>query len=189
MAIQTWGSGGTVSDVATIISHPDYDSGTTNNDVAILKLSTPIEESDLIKYITLPEAGSDPAAGVDAVVAGWYVLLCPNLHIHHMLTAKCRGSRGSGVPDTNALQKVTVPIVSREECNTLYSGRITDGMICAGFDEGGKDSCQGDSGGPLTDPSGALIGIVSWGQGCALPDYPGVYTHVANYVDFINSNA
>lgn len=100
-----------------------------------------------------------------------------------------RGSRGSGVPDTDALQKVTVPIVSREDCNSKYSGAVTEGMICAGFTEGGKDSCQGDSGGPLTDPSGTLIGIVSWGQGCALPNYPGVYAHVGNYVDFINSNA
>ena len=57
-------------------------------------------------------------------------------------------------------------------------------MICAG--EEGRDSCQGDSGGPMVDSEGLLIGIVSWGQGCADKDYPGVYTEVSAYITWIN---
>lgn len=64
-----------MSSIASVTNHPEYDAGATNNDVSVLKLSTPIPESDTIKYISLAEAGSDPAAGIDAVVAGWYVSL------------------------------------------------------------------------------------------------------------------
>jgi trypsin len=60
-------------------------------------------------------------------------------------------------------------------------------MICAGLDAGGKDSCQGDSGGPIVDAStGTLIGAVSWGTGCALAAFPGVYAHVGSLRDFID---
>ena len=56
-------------------------------------------------------------------------------------------------------------------------------MICAGIGE--KDSCQGDSGGPLVDVNRYLVGIVSWGEGCARDGYPGVYTEVAHFVEWI----
>lgn len=60
-------------------------------------------------------------------------------------------------------------------------------MICAGLDAGGKDSCQGDSGGPIVDAStGALIGLVSWGTGCALAAFPGVYAHIGSLREFID---
>ena len=60
-------------------------------------------------------------------------------------------------------------------------------MICAGLEEGGKDSCQGDSGGPLVSGN-VLAGIVSWGYGCAVAGYPGVYTEVAHFSNWINQN-
>ena len=63
---------------------------------------------------------------------------------------------------------------------------ISNQMICAGVTSGGKDSCQGDSGGPLVDASKTLVGIVSWGYGCARPNLPGVYTRVAAVLSFIN---
>jgi trypsin len=62
-------------------------------------------------------------------------------------------------------------------------------MICAGEPQGGKDSCQGDSGGPLMDAATKIIiGIVSWGIGCAEAGKPGVYTRLGNYIDFVNMN-
>jgi len=76
--------------------------------------------------------------------------------------------------------KVSVPIVDRETCQRHMHRAVTDRMICAGYlNRGGKDACQGDSGGPLTVDS-ILYGIVSWGYECADPNYPGVYTNIAN---------
>jgi trypsin len=57
-------------------------------------------------------------------------------------------------------------------------------MICAAVAGGGKDACQGDSGGPLA-VEGVLVGIVSWGVGCAEPLYPGVYSNVATLKSFV----
>ncbi len=84
----------------------------------------------------------------------------------------------------------SLPLVLRASCNgpLAYDGRITNNMICAGVQAGGMDSCQGDSGGPLTvstTTTPKLAGIVSWGDGCARPNKVGVYTRVANYVDWV----
>lgn len=77
------------------------------------------------------------------------------------------------------LHFVDVQLVSFVKCFRKYNGRITRRMICAGYDEGGKDSCQNDSGGPLIF-QGKQLGIVSWGYKCADGKYPGVYTNVAD---------
>jgi len=89
----------------------------------------------------------------------------------------------------NLLRKVDIPVVSNKVCAEAYGdGSIADSMLCAGFDQGGMDSCQGDSGGPLfTSNPFTLVGIVSWGYGCAEAGYPGVYTRVADFIEFIES--
>uniref|UniRef100_A0A8C7E1L9 Peptidase S1 domain-containing protein n=1 Tax=Naja naja TaxID=35670 RepID=A0A8C7E1L9_NAJNA len=92
-------------------------------------------------------------------------------------------SEGVNYPDF--LQCLYAPILSDEECKAAYPGQISENMVCVGYLEGGKDSCQGDSGGPVAC-DGFLQGIVSWGVGCALPGYPGVYTKVCKYVDWIH---
>ena len=93
------------------------------------------------------------------------------------------------------LKYVSVPLIPNENCTTPHTAYdtslITSNMICAGYLEGGKDSCQGDSGGPLMVPnneSAVVYGIVSFGYGCAQPDAPGVYSRVANYINWIQSN-
>jgi secreted trypsin-like serine protease len=85
--------------------------------------------------------------------------------------------------------KVEVPYVDEKTCEDDYTGyTISEKMICAG--EKGKDSCQGDSGGPLVaydeNNSPVLVGVVSWGIGCAYEGYPGVYARVSAFVDWIN---
>jgi trypsin len=111
---------------------------------------------------------AEPYAGHNSVVTGWGTL----------------SSGSSSLP--SRLQVATVPIVSREECDASYSayGGITENMICAAVEGGGKDACQGDSGGPLV-VDGLLAGLVSWGAGCAEPLYPGVYSNVASLRSFV----
>uniref|UniRef100_A0A8C3GJD7 trypsin n=1 Tax=Cairina moschata TaxID=8855 RepID=A0A8C3GJD7_CAIMO len=104
-----------------------------------------------------------------------------------VLSPKTKPKTVTALPAANypeLLQCLKAPILSNQECQDAYPGEITSNMICIGFLEGGKDSCQGDSGGPVVC-NGELQGIVSWGIGCALKGYPGVYTKVCNYVDWI----
>lgn len=78
--------------------------------------------------------------------------------------------------------------MSRTQCRAVYGSQLTDRMWCAGVDAGGKDSCQGDSGGPVVDASSTLVGLVSWGDGCARAGTPGVYARVGSFISFINAN-
>ena len=98
-------------------------------------------------------------------------------------------SGASGLPDD--LQWVAVPTVTNAQCNQAYNG-ITDSMICAGLPTGGKDSCQGDSGGPFIcrndDGKAVLTGVVSFGIGCALADYPGVYARTTAVLQWVKDN-
>lgn len=142
-----------------------------DSDVAVWKLATAIPTSSTISYATVPASGSDPAAGTTLTVAGW-------------------GTTSSGGSSPTALRKVDVPVVSRTTCRQNYSvSEITENMFCAGLTAGGKDSCQGDSGGPIVDSSSRqLVGVVSWGEGCAAAGKPGVYARVDTLLSFINAN-
>ena len=95
-------------------------------------------------------------------------------------------TEGTGPEDT--FQKVDVPVLGDAYCEKAYAseGYTADGEICAGYEEGGKDSCQGDSGGPLV-LNGRLFGVVSWGVGCADAGNPGVYAEVATYAAELQS--
>ncbi|KAM5236962.1 kallikrein-12-like [Ctenodactylus gundi] len=90
-------------------------------------------------------------------------------------------------PFPDRLQCLNLSIVSHEACRTVFPGRITDNMVCAGGVEG-KDACQGDSGGPLVC-GGVLQGLVSWGSvgPCGQRGIPGVYTNICKYVDWIQT--
>lgn len=88
-----------------------------------------------------------------------------------------------------SLQKAEVRLVNQSVCSTLLEGKITNSMLCAGILKGGVDACQGDSGGPLsiTEASGRIVqaGVVSWGEGCARKNKPGVYTRVTKLRSWI----
>lgn len=162
-------SGGTTVGVSSIAVHPDYDAQNVNNDIAILTLDEELKYGDGIAAVKLPTSSSLPSAGTIGTITGWGAL-----------------KEGGNVSPT--LQFVDVPVVDKKTCSSDYQGfnEITDSMLCAGEEEGGKDGCQGDSGGPFVS-DGVLIGITSWGNGCARAGYPGVYSSPAYFRDFIES--
>jgi secreted trypsin-like serine protease len=162
---------GTRHDVASIAVLKAWDPVTFDNDVAIWRLTAPATG---VTLATLASAAGAP--GVKLLATGW-------------------GALTQGGQRPVDLMKVQVPVVEQTNCNDAnsYNGAVTDRMICAGLDQGEKDTCQGDSGGPLTggDGNNVLNGITSWGQGCAQPNLFGVYTNVAHPVirEFIERNS
>lgn len=158
------GSDGAVTPVGDIWIHPDYTDATAGSDVSVLTLSKDIPNAQPIELAT----ADDPsyAEGTDATALGW-------------------GATSEGGETSDTLKQVTVPVTSDQTCSSAYPEYKSDAMVCAGVEEGGKDSCQGDSGGPLI-AGDKLIGVVSWGQGCAQPGFPGVYSRVGSYADLIS---
>ena len=158
--------------VAAINNHPDYNSGTLQNDIAVIELSSsvPLDMYPHIKPACLPEPGATFPG--QAVVSGW-------------------GTVGSGSYLNSWLHEVDVTVFSDGDCGSMNSAMTPD-MLCAGLKEGGKDACQGDSGGPLvaSDPmrygAMSLIGVVSWGYGCAGVDALGIYSEVSHFTDWLN---
>ncbi|XP_047115560.1 trypsin-1-like [Schistocerca piceifrons] len=153
--------------------HRHYDSSNYNNDIALIRLSEPVKIEGDLRTVCMPTKGHS-FTGEQGLVTGWGV------------------TKPLGQPSSQ-LREVTVPIMANSECRKTAYGqqRITENMMCAGYPEGKKDSCQGDSGGPLHIKNNTLhhlVGVVSWGEGCAQPNYPGVYTRVNRYITWITRN-
>ncbi|GBL72287.1 Serine proteinase stubble [Araneus ventricosus] len=158
------------------VVHPRYNFFTYENDLALVQLEEAIdpEKYPHISPICLPPI-EESLVGKNATVTGWGRL-----------------SEGGILP--SILQEVQVPIISNEKCKNMFlaAGRheyIPDIFMCAGFEEGGRDSCQGDSGGPLQIQADEgywyLAGIISWGIGCAEPNMPGVCTRISKFKDWV----
>jgi len=159
-------------EIAEIINHPDYKNHRSylESDYAILRLANPVPFTKKVSPACLPANLSATYAGVLATTTGWGRLI-----------------DGGSSPDV--LQEVDVTVMTNAKCKTAYGDFITSNMVCAA--DTGKDSCQGDSGGPIIAPENgrqALIGVVSWGWGCADPRYPGVYARVTDQMDWIVAN-
>lgn len=93
----------------------------------------------------------------------------------------------SGGPVSETLQHVQVWTVNQNTCRQRYGSVLTDRMLCSGWlDVGGRDQCQGDSGGPLIH-NGVIVGVCSWGAGCALAYYPGVNARVSSFTNWITT--
>ncbi len=152
--------------VNNIYSHTAYNSHTTNNDIALIELEHSVDSATI--DLATPEVLDSVRVGNKLHVAGWG-----------------NTSTTDRVYPT-VLQQVDLEYVDRATCQNLsgnYSN-VSDDGICAGYYWGGKDSCQGDSGGPLiVDDNGInkLLGVVSWGDGCAQPNAYGVYANVAHF--------
>lgn len=174
------GSGGQIRSVSQIIRYSGYVTPEQGKDIALLKLSSPLDLTDpgahAVPYATAAtEANGRTAAGIMATVSGWGTL-----------------SSGSNSLPSN-LQTVDIPIVSNAAADQAYPESITADQLSAGIiGVGGKDSCQGDSGGPLVVPNGqggfVLAGVVSWGYGCADAQYPGMYSRVSSFASWIQTN-
>lgn len=161
---------------SNVVYHPQYNSQTTLNDIAVVKLARPIKFTSAVQPACLPASGEQVPDNLEGTVAGWGL------------------TREGGYDTSSILLQVGVPTISSRQCAQSYSSqgiRIDpSAMLCAGYSYGGKDACQGDSGGPYVVRSGqgyVLQGVVSFGVGCARPGLPGVYARVSNYIGWINS--
>jgi len=141
-------------------------------DWALIRLSSPVTA-----MATLPLATTTAYDSGTFTIAGW-------------------GAASEDGAQQRFLRKAAVPFVSDATCNSasMYNGRIIPSdEICAGYPSGGVDTCDGDSGGPMFRANAAgkwvQVGIVSWGDGCARPNKPGIYTQVSHFAAAIKSAA
>jgi transmembrane serine protease 11D len=160
--------GGERLKVAAIHTHPNFNSTTMDNDFALLRLQTPMTKGQVIP---VADANTQVADGTKLCVSGW-------------------GATAEGSPGALELLGAEIPTVSNAVCNEResYNGEIRASMMCAGKKEGGVDSCQGDSGGPAStviQGRNILVGVVSWGEGCARRLKYGVYSRIPTAAQWI----
>ncbi|EDV45963.1 uncharacterized protein Dere_GG18803 [Drosophila erecta] len=147
-----------------LILHEHYKPDVLTNDIALMFINGYIPWNwPTVKALALNS--QLVATSTDCLISGWGLL------------------RQGATFSSNTLQAATVPIMSYTTCRLAYNS-VPLSQVCAGFWSGGVDACQGDSGGPMSC-NGNLAGIVSYGAGCAAPGYPGVYTNVSYYNDWI----
>lgn len=158
--------------VKKIVVHPQYNSSRSEYDFALLQLNgdsnfQPVTLNS--KDLDIPDEENQAPL---STTLGWG-----------------RTSEGGSLSST--LMKVEVPLVSSKRCESAYPGQFGKTMVCAGLEKGGKDSCQGDSGGPLVVSTElgekVLVGVVSWGEGCARPKKYGVYAEVNSALSWIEN--
>nr|XP_046245101.1 transmembrane protease serine 13a isoform X2 [Scatophagus argus] len=161
--------------VEKIILNENYNTQTNDQDIAMLKLTSPVVFNDVVQPACLPTFNQRFPEGTKCWTSGFGTTVA-----------------GTGTVSSD-LMEVTVDIIGKEVCNSpsVYQGAVTNNMICAGDLNGGKDSCQGDSGGPLVcqgENRWYLVGITSWGSGCGERNKPGVYSKVSSLLPWIYSS-
>nr|UXG19121.1 clip-domain serine protease [Nilaparvata lugens] len=160
--------------VTEVKVHPHFSRVGFYNDIAVMVLDRPVRKSKYVIPVCLPpkHLRDEAFVGQSPTVVGW-------------------GTTYYGGKESTIQRQAALPVWKNDDCDRTYFQPITDNFICAGYKEGGKDACQGDSGGPLMlkkDAHWIQIGIVSFGNKCGEPGYPGVYTRVTQYLDWIDSN-
>jgi hypothetical protein len=162
---------GEVDRVVSVVPNGSYNAVTQDSDIALVQLE---KQSAITRIATA--TGAPLAAATSMLVTGWGV------------------TQENGA-STVMMRQVDVALISHDSCASSYAGKLTSMMLCAGQPNGGKDACQGDSGGPLFraqagDPAAFVqYGVVSWGDGCARADRPGVYVDVAKFDTWIAQTA
>ena len=161
--------------VSQVIVHPNWNSSTYSNDLALIGLAAPLAFSPSVQQVALPlvqDANAWPASGEQATISGW-------------------GSTTPSGASSALLRAATVQILSapsEAKCGEYGASYVPGNHVCAGMPQGGVDACQGDSGGPLTvayNGTPVLAGIVSSGSGCADPKFPGLYSRVTSFLPWL----
>ncbi|WP_394616259.1 S1 family peptidase [Lentzea sp. JNUCC 0626] len=156
---------GVVADVTKIWIHKQYVSADQGEDLAVLTLK------DELPYTPLPLAELTDRAlyqpGTSLRALGW-------------------GRTAENGKTSRFLMEATVPVLPDTFCVDTYPQFVKTDMFCAGFEGGKVDTCQGDSGGPIV-ADGKLVGVTSWGEGCARKNKPGVYVRISRYAKDLHS--
>ncbi len=164
-------SGGTIINAAQLVIYPSWNYDTDQNDVALIRLASAAPAG--VPFQPIIGQGGVVSAGTAVTATGWGDTL-----------------EGGNPPLDGLLRQVTVSLYSTTGCTNAYGPYFySSSMVCAGVAGGGKDTCQGDSGGPLFYRQGSVwvqMGITSWGAGCAQAGYPGVYTRLGTYTNWVN---
>ncbi|XP_034285942.1 zonadhesin-like [Pantherophis guttatus] len=161
--------------VSKVVLHQDYNPLTEENDIALIKLDSPVTFNDYVQPACLPRVTMGSETNFTSCFAtGWGI------------TAE------NSVRTSDVLQEAKLNILDTQKCNSSdwYNGAMSPHTLCAGYEEGGIDTCQGDSGGPLmckTSPTSLfyILGITSWGKGCGEANSPGIYTSVQQFLEWI----
>ncbi|XP_026187415.1 transmembrane protease serine 11D [Mastacembelus armatus] len=167
-----------IRSISEVKMHKGYDDVTSDNDVTLVRLSSPFNFTDHVQPICTPH------------------------NVTHELTLNFNHCFISGWGSThyngrlvNRLQEAEVELIDRGTCNqiTWYNGFITENMICAGLESGAADTCQGDSGGPLQCYSESeerfyVVGVTSFGEDCGLPYKPGVYARTSRFASWLETS-
>lgn len=192
---------------ARVIVHPRYTSrGLMANDIALLELERPVSDASGAKPITIAAGANDYAPGTPVKLLGWGKTTEGGASSKSLLELNIavvdRKVCNQSIVEYRAIQSIEAFRVAQKHLRfnndtlktllvTAIQGAppvVSDQTICAGEMAGGKDACQGDSGGPLfvtSDGRHVQVGLVSWGEGCARPKLPTVYTRVAMHADWI----
>ncbi|XP_077062351.1 serine protease 33 [Siphateles boraxobius] len=181
MKLNGWNPDESSHSVRRVVVPLGYTDAELGQDIALVELNTPVVWSDRIQPVCLPYANVEFSSDMKCMITGWGDI-----------------REGVAIQGVGPLQEVQVPIIDSKTCQDMYLTNPTNNfdiradMICAGFQEGGKDACQGDSGGPLvceiSDGSWVQAGIVSFGLSCAKANRPGVYAKVSSFTNFIQSH-
>lgn len=169
-------SAGQIRTIDAVARFPGFSDPTVGKDVSLVHLATPLDLSGAnakaIPIVTAADATAGATnPGVVATVTGW-------------------GTTSEGAANTSdVLMTVDVPVVANATASSEYGMTISADQLPAGLVAGGKDSCQGDSGGPITVSVGGvrkLAGAVSWGNGCAEPNFVGLYARMSSFATYIS---
>ncbi|MGH0114572.1 UNVERIFIED_CONTAM: hypothetical protein FKN15_022045 [Acipenser sinensis] len=155
--------------VAAVITHPEWNPYTINNDISLVKLTAPVSFNARVAPVCLPSASDDFQGGSLCVTSGWGL------------------TRYNALFTPNKLQQTALPLLTNAECSSYWGDKISDVMICAGA--AGASSCMGDSGGPLVcekDNVWTLVGIVSWGSSRCSTTTPAVYGRVTAFRSWVD---